>query len=567
MPSLPVSRVFGATAAAVRLLRLHIWGIVVLAAVAVFVALAAHVVDLPGVYYDELFEVVPSLAFVKGGLASTVAEIPKTQVWILGHPLPLMAQPYNGGLKTILFIPVAALFGITAASVRYFTIAVAGASLFVYYLFARRLFVHPAVGGIAVVLLAFDPSFVFFSRVDYGPSVVMFLCKAIALWQLAAWWQTERMRHLLIGSFAFGLGVYDKTNFLWIVAATLFAAAIVRPRELLARLDRTRVAAALGAFLLGSLPLVIYNISWPPRTLAPIRAGTTHLKYGNYHGNFFAQLFERGRELARLLDGESASHFFGYDVFPRVPLLPVYLALAALAVMVLYLRRVSRPRTRPAMFVLLSCVGILVAAALTPGGDKPHHLLLAYPFPQLLVAAAAVEGLFLMKLRARSQRIRVLLVTLLACAIGIPPAVGGLQVRHIQKRFEATGGGRGNLSDAIYRLDDYLLKHDSQRHIVILDWGIYFNLVGLSQGKLDCAQVWLELKKGGPAAKPILGELARPSYRYILHSPAATNFIEPRDTFFAVVRRHHLRARLERRIRSREGLPVFELYRLERRAA
>jgi len=346
----------------------------------------------------------------------------------------------------------------------------------------------------------------------------------------------------------------------------LLAGAIVRPRELLARLDRTRVAAAAGAFLLGALPLVIYNLSWPPRTLAPIRAGTTHLKYGNYHGNFFAQLFERGRELARLLDGESASHFFGYDAVPRVPLLPIYLALAALAVLVLYLRRNSRPRARPAMFVLLSTVGILVAAALTPGGDKPHHLLLAYPFPQLLVAAVAVEGLLLMRLRARSHRIRALLAALLACAVAIPPAVGALQVRHIQKRFEATGG-RGNLSDAIYRLNDYLLQHDSGRHIVILDWGIYFNLVGLSQGKLDCAQFWLELRKGGSAAKPILGELVRPSYRYILHAPSATNFVEPRNTFFAVVRRHHLRAHLERRIRSREGLPVFELYRLERRTA
>src|SRR5207244_1498251 len=113
-----------------------------------------------------------------------VAWVPGTEVSIAGHPLPLMAHSYIGAVKTVAFVPVAAGFGITPASVRLFTVSVAALSLVFTYLFASRLFRSSAVAAVAVVLLACDPSFLIYSRVDFGPSVFMFLFKAIGLWQL-----------------------------------------------------------------------------------------------------------------------------------------------------------------------------------------------------------------------------------------------------------------------------------------------------------------------------------------------------------------------------------------------
>jgi hypothetical protein len=533
-----------------------------LAAAAVFIALAAREIELPGVYYDELFEVVPALAFVEGGLASAVAEIPQSQISIFGHPLPLMAQPYNGALKTMLFIPVAALFGITAASVRLFTVSLAALSLALYYLFARRLFPHQGVAAIGVFLLAVDPSFIFYSRVDFAPSVLMFLLKALALWLLADWWRTRRTRCLLGGTFALGLGVYDKITFMWVVAAVAVAALLVRPRGVRDRLDLRAFAAAVGAFLVGSLPLVLYNLSWPPRSLGPVLAGTTNLQYGNYQGDFGAQLVERGRELVRLLDGEAVQRFFGDDAFLRVPVLPAYVAVAAAAIAVLFLRRVAQPNVRPAMFVLLCGIGVLLATAITPGADTAHHLLLVYPFPHLAVAAVAVEVFEWAKRLPR----RASLVSSLALAslLAVPPALGALQTLHLQERLQVTGGV-GNVSDGIYRLDDYLLAHDAGRHIVVLDWGIYYNLVGLSDGRLHCTQLWFELYRPGHLTRSLVAELTQPEYRYVLHAPSATNFVYPRKHFFAAARRAGLRPRLEREIATRGGLPLFAVYRLEGR--
>jgi hypothetical protein len=105
---------------------------------------------------------------------------------------------------------------------------------------------------------------------------------------------------------------------------------------------------------------------------------------------------------------------------------------------------------------------------------------------------------------------------------------------------------------------------DAARHIIILDWGIYSNLVALSDGRLDCTQLWFELYKRGRVPRSPVRELTQPEYRYVAHAPSATNFGSPRRHFFAAVARARLRPLLERAIRTREGLPLFGVYRLDR---
>lgn len=543
--------------------RSDLWfGTVAACAALAFVLLATRDFALPGFYYDELFEVVPSLAFVKGGLPSTVSDIEKSVISILGHPLALMAQPYNGGLKTIAFIPVAALFGVTPESVRWFTVITAVLALAAYYLFARRLFRSSAVAAVTACLLALDPAYIFFSRVDYGPSTLMFLLKGIALWQLTVWWRSRRLRHLVFGCFALGLGVYDKTNFLWIVIAIVVAAVVVCPRGVLARLSRRSVTLALGAFAAGALPLIIYNLSWPPRTLAPIRAGTVHLRYGNYEGNFFEQLIQRGRELANLLDGHTATLFFGYERYLVVPVLPILFGCAAIGVLILFARPSTRADARPAAFVVIVALVILFEAALTPGGDKPHHLLLVYPLPHIVVAAAAVGAVQFLR-RQVSARRAVALGVALGALLAVQPALGAAQSAHVMHRLNVTGGA-DNFSDGIYRLEDYLSRHEPTRKIVMLDWGIFYPVVALSDGKLRCRQLWRELNHDDPVAGSVIEELTDPAATYVAHVPAATNFLPPRRRFFAAVRNAGLTPRQQTLIRTRQGRPLFVIYRLFR---
>ena len=80
-----------------------------LGGIAAFVLLASLSIRLPGLYYDELFQLTTALAFVKGGFGSAVAWVPGTEISLAGHPLPLMAHSYIGAVKTIAFVPVAAV--------------------------------------------------------------------------------------------------------------------------------------------------------------------------------------------------------------------------------------------------------------------------------------------------------------------------------------------------------------------------------------------------------------------------------------------------------------------------
>jgi Dolichyl-phosphate-mannose-protein mannosyltransferase len=543
--------------------RSDLWfGSVAACAALAFALLATRDLSLPGFYYDELFEVVPSLAFVEAGLTSTVSDIDKSIVSIFGHPLALMAQPYNGGLKTIAFIPVAALFGVSPDSVRWFTVITAVIALAVYYLFTRQLFRSPAVAAVTACLLALDPAYIFFSRVDYGPSTLMFLLKGVALWQLTVWWRSRHLRHLALGCFALGLGVYDKTNFLWIVGALVVAAVAVCPRGVLVRLSRRSVALALGAFAAGALPLIIYNLSWPPRTLAPIRAGTVHLRYGNYEGNFLEQLIQRARELANLLDGHTATVFFGYERYLVVPLLPILFGCAVIGVLILFARHSTRAGARPAAFVVIMALVILLEAALTPGGDKPHHLLLVYPLPHIVVAATAVGAVQFIWRRVSARRALAFGLAV-GAALAVQPALGAVQSRHVLHRLHVTGGA-DNFSDGIYRLEEHLTRREASRKIVMLDWGIFYPVVALSDGKLRCRQLWRELNSDGPIGRSVVEEVTDPAASYVVHVPAATNFVLPRKRFFAEVRNAGLIPRRQALIRTRRGDPLFAVYRLFR---
>jgi hypothetical protein len=514
--------------------------------------LATRDVDLPGLNYDELLQLTPALAFAKGGLSSAVAVIPKTELHLLGHDLPLMILPYLGSVKTISFVPVAALFGISPESVRFFSVAVGALALVATYLFARRLFVRSEVAAIATVLLATDPSFIFYSRVDFSPTVFMMLFKGLGLWQLLDWWRSQRRRSLVLGCFALGLGVYDKADFLWIIAAVAAAAFVLDRRRVVRMVVRRESLPGAAAFVVGCLPLIVYNLSWPPRTLAASLEGKLHLKYGSGSGNPLLELWERIRLLGRLLDGERVSRDLGGIAYGW-PALPLAVLAAALCVGFLYAKPATRTRVRPAFFILLCGIFTLVATALTPGGGGPQHVLLVYPFPHLVLAAGLAEA-------ARLYRARRSVVVVALIVLGLA-GTGVWSLQRTMSRLQATGGS-GNFSSAIYQLNDYLLARDRDRKVVAIDWGIHHNLVGLSNGRISSLDLWLPLNEPAAPRGKLRAQLIEPGYDYILHSRAETNFELPRDRFFEIVKRARRRPQLETTIFTRDGKRLFEVYRV-----
>jgi hypothetical protein len=509
---------------------------------------------LPGLYYDELIQVVPALDVVRGGLWSSVNWTPSADVSLLGYSLPLMTMDYIGSLKTMLFIPIVAAAGITPESVRITTVLIGAASLLAVFAFARRVAGTP-VALITVALLATDLSFIYYVRVDYGPTALMLLLKSIALWQLASWWQTNRLRHLFVGALALGLGVYNKADFLWIVFGIVGAAVLVSLGGVRARATPRSIASAAAAFALGAAPLIYFNLWWSMPTLAALSGPATA---SGLSGGFGDQFLERLGVLEHLLDAGHVS--VGQVALAPTGGLVVWLSAtsALLAVTVLARERLrtlsgrngrdnSLPRV--SLFALTATLLILAAAAATPGGFAGHHVILTYPLPHLLAATGIVIVMEWVR-----RRLGVRLATGLASAACVVAAGQNWLTTDAYLNRLAVTGGAGNFSDAIYRLADRLERDQSGATVIDLDWGFHFPLVGLSQGSIHS----VEMTDGSISELRLY--LADPSVKYIAHAPGANNLPRGLEAFNAAAKAAGLEVVREQRFTTRDGKPAIDVY-------
>jgi hypothetical protein len=524
---------------------------IVAGAVLLLVALASWDLRLPGLYYDELIQIVPALQLARGPLASPVGfGPPGGQVLLFGHVIPFMTMAYMGAVKQFAFLPVAWLVGTTPESIRFFSIGMAVLAMLATYAFARQI-LGPVIGAIGVLLLATDPTIVFVARADYGSTTLtMLLLKGLALWQLTLWWAVGSAWALFFGSLALGVGIYDKADFAWVVAAIGAAVLVVAPRGLRARLSLQRLLVAGAGLVAGAWPLIWFNLTWPPPTLAALSSPLMH-----DDSTISARLVERSGILANMLDGREASIWLG-GAAPTISVVSVMVGAAAIVIVGSCLSRRARAAAGPPAFVLACGAFVLLAAALTFGGFAMHHIVQTYPFPQLTLAGGL--GLVSSKLRQTLARGRMVSTLVLCLGVLVPVGSNVANVVTVSRGLERLGG-YGNWSDAIYRLNDALLT-EPERPVAVLDWGIHLNLVALSQGRLKSYEMFWGLID--PAAPPdsLRQALAHPEYRYVLHTDEVTNFRAPRDRFFAEVRQSQRRAQLSYRIDSRDGQPVFEVY-------
>src|SRR3954447_6572469 len=307
-------------------------------AVALFALLATRSIHQPGLYYDELIQIAPAQSFVDGGIPANNGFGTGPAIKIAGHELQLMTMPYIGAVKTALFTPVAAIFGVSATSVRLFSIVLGALALLATYLAAARLFRSRVIAATAVVLMALDTAYIFYSRVDFGPIVIATLLKGLAGWQLLRWWDTGSRRSLALGTFALGLGLYDKANFSWMIVAFAIGAVVFGGRALLQRVNVRTLALAGGALIAGALPLLLYNVS--------SNLGTVHVYDAvkeSVPGGIFEQVHQRVDVLTGLLDGHTVSTLLGLSFPHRFAILPAIavLAMVAICIQALFRRPLS----------------------------------------------------------------------------------------------------------------------------------------------------------------------------------------------------------------------------------
>ena len=183
------------------------------AALILFLGLTTYQLSLPGLHYDEAFEAVPAMQLL---FHQPVTSFRGNGILLGEHLLPLMTQDYIGALNTYAAIPFFLILGVNPISLRAMAIAVSLLTLWLTYRLARALY-GPAASVLAVLLLATNPTFVFWSRqgVFVTSATAAIGVGAVLMWLY--WWRTSARRYALTGAFLLGLGVYAKLLFLWLI--------------------------------------------------------------------------------------------------------------------------------------------------------------------------------------------------------------------------------------------------------------------------------------------------------------------------------------------------------------
>jgi hypothetical protein len=393
--------------------------------------------------------------------------------------IPLMVFPYIGALKAWTYIPIFALFGVSAVSIRLPAVLISCGTLAFGYALVRRI-LTPGWATAFTAACVVHPGFVLQTKVDWGPVVLMLFFKALCLYLVVKWLENPRLfSWSLAGAVAAcGLGFFDKFNFIWFVLALVGATLVVYWREIRAKLigvSKNLIGGIVIAIIAaGALVLsVILPFVQPP-----------HMESVSRRVSQIWSLYE-------VTSTGAATAFLWFKRLPNIPLWPGWAVLTATAsflllTLVFYRRRpgsdfsVHSRAFRFCIWCLLMFAAIFMQIVLTPQAGGPHHTIMLFPLDLLACFAAAF--LFTNTLSVRKRYVATLLggIVLLIWT--------GSEMQTLQSHFRLfrdASSFRGAWSPRVELLVDYLNINGKQVDaIYCVDWGIGNQLAALCRPKI-----------------------------------------------------------------------------------
>lgn len=539
------------------------WAGLALLALILYLMAAMYQISLPGLNHDEALDAVPAMQVVLRQPLDSEGVID-----VAGLNWPIMVMPYVGAISTYLLMLTFALLGVGVLTIRLTSLLLGLMTLLLVWGFTREYF-DERVAALTVLLLAVNPSFVFWSRMGNYVSWPMLPLALMALWALYRWYRQRGNKYLLVAFFCLGLGLSTKVLFVWYMVALgvawLCLSSGIEPwtgiRAWAWPLQRTSVRVWVSSILLlvlGSAPLLWYNLrGWGTFRLILGNLTRTQL-YGVSNLDVLANLrtVVLG-DLCTFLNGDWFVTSIGHYAANPVAIPAMILAMGVLITCVL-LNRLAYGKKRVALLGILS-VCIIVQSSVTVTGFGANHLVIIWPMPQVLTAVALLS---LVEALARKcligSRVQILVVGVL-----ILPLIGSEGIttwRHHQNLAQT--GGVGHFSDAINDLASDLSQWDDPKPIA-LDWGLRRNIQVLTQGRVNPEERFEYRQHPGEGFEAYLDQqVPLSSSLYLFHTPKYTAFRGHWEIFDRVSYRHRLTPMLIKEYRQRDLEPIYRVYRL-----
>jgi len=525
-----------------------VWLCILLACVG-FILAGAALLPYNGVEEDEALFAAP--------VFSQVAQAYRIRVF--HHNFPIMLMDYVGALKSWLYWPIFHVFAPSPRSLRFPVLIIAAIAIFLFARLVER------VAGLraalaAVLLLASDPIYLLTSEFDWGPVAMQHLMLVAACLFLLEFSRSGSSQLLAAGFFTLGLGMWDKAIFSWLIGGLVVASLATFPKEIFRRLTKRNLAIALASFVLGALPLLIFNVRFNFRT---------------FRGNASSSTENFNAKVAVLRSSLNGQGLFGYmacyreqaqtvnEPETRVERASIRIAdlagephynfqIPALGI-ALVAGLLFRKSRRPTIFALafMATAWTLMAFTKNAGGAS-HHVVLLWPFPQFVVAVVLAE------IARRWARIG---VALSVAALALLAIANALVINQYLSQFVRYGPAV-TWSDAIYPLSNSLRNETGD--VFVVDWDIYASLILLNQGQL---KLHPGLDLGQQSSETIDRALALPREIYLTHTPDIQFFPKANQQIESAAAARGYRKELLRVVRDSHGRPIFQVFQFVRQLA
>lgn len=511
----------------------------------------------PGIQNDEALFAAPIFHPV---WASYWVEMPHLR-------FPGFLLSYLGAFKSCVYELIFHLTPPTPEAIRFPALAVAAVSIWLFFLLLCRI-AGTRAGIFGTALLATDSLYLLTARYDWGPVAFQHLFLVAGLLLAVRYHQEGSLAALAGAFFAFGLGLWDKALFVWLLGGAGVALAAVYPRQLWRSLRLRTAGVALLAFALGAFPVIVYNLDGRGQPLGSTFRGNAALEPGMILPKlpFLADSLKGGPLFGYLTRLDPEGHFRNPETpleksvawvsratgHPRSGLLLAAFLAAVVAIPVLAWLR--DPAWRPALFALVAmAVAWVQMAATHNAGASAHHTVLLWPLPHMVIA------LVFAAFAARFGKIVRGALTAAVAVVGL----SGLLVTNTYYADLIGFGGSTTWTDAIYPLEDRLVERPGG-DLLVLDWGIFDSLRVLSGGRLNLrvasdtfASLPLDAEK-----QRVARDLVRPGNRFLAHTEAASFAPEVLRNLDAWARAEGYRKEGLEVIADRNGRPVFQIFRL-----
>ena len=537
---------------------------------AIYLLFSFIFIDRPGLQYDETLFTNASLGNVDNTFI--VAQ------WEIQHiKIPVMLMTYIGAIKAYIYMPILMLFSPSPLVVRAPTIVLGLITLIITYKLIFRLF-GKQTALLAVLLLATDPSYIFSIRMDWGPVALMLFFKMGSLYLFYEYSRTSRLTLLALGAFFLGLGLYDKTNFIWYCFALPVAVLPIWQKKWNILVTVRNIAIFLSFFLLGCWPLVLYNISAHGQTFSgqmqPFENVLQSIQYktqvlaGTLSGKDPYSFFNAGDQIGSFFLKNNAilgEHPFLKMLIStmdfRATFLPEAFAISILIIcLLLYKRGISKMRA--ILFFCLMFVLILGQIYISYRATGPHHVIMLYPFPHIIIAYTVVS---LISTGSTTKNRIYKYVGYASMYATILLIISQLVVtaKYLQAFIDV--GGKGWWSDAIYSLSSYTQQNASPKYM-LMDWGFNMQLLLLSHGDIKKEEIaWqlLDESKENQMVDDLYQKvLHEGDLIFVFHTPQYTMLSQPKRVFDLMLKKYHLKAETIKVFFQRDGTPVYILKRV-----